>query len=422
MSNQAWATPVVRTLDESGHAHVPGSNAPLPERHFSSTLASQLLGCGLEAIELLIAQLVLRHGLEGEGSGHRDAQNRRGHSERGRDAEVHQQGHQDDHVQGQPVDVVDGRPHVLRHDISLQGAHHRKVEPHARFKHEEGTETDLDVLHEEDRQVARRRAEHHGQPDLLHGHRFREVGVQPSAQQAEDHEAREDVTERRHGLVGLHQAGSPVEDKDEHGRLEGAADETAEQDLLVFHDGAQGLAEAPPRVPGALAEVLRPAARDVEHAEHEHHVGEVEGRDIAAVVHAAPERRERSEVRGDLSELPSSNRRQAAAEVRQREGVAELLAVEALALRLRHEPGVEHAEQQRRGDAAQDAAQHQHAEKVPMLGRAVAEVYQAVQDGKLAPPALVGERADDGAKDCGGAEAPDEEVAVVLAVDAVPLV
>eukprot|EP00321_Phaeocystis_globosa_P003270 CAMPEP_0118816426 /NCGR_PEP_ID=MMETSP1162-20130426/4762_1 /TAXON_ID=33656 /ORGANISM="Phaeocystis Sp, Strain CCMP2710" /LENGTH=480 /DNA_ID=CAMNT_0006746441 /DNA_START=89 /DNA_END=1531 /DNA_ORIENTATION=- len=374
-------------------------------------------------LHVLVERLgTLRHGLKEVGRGRRDGEHRRGHGEGGRDAEVHQERHEHDHVQGQPVQVVDGRAHVLRHDVSLQGADRRKVEPHAGFEGEECHEADLDVLGEVHGQVARDGHEHHDQADLLHGQLVGEVGVHARAEEAEDHEAGEDVPEWRHGLVGLHEARRPVEDKDEHRRLEGAADEPAEQDLLVAEDGAEGLAKAAARMPVALAVVLRPPARDVQHAQHEHHVGQIERSDVASVVHAATQLSEWGKVRGDLAELPSGNRRHAAAEVRQRERVAQLLAREALPLRLGHEPRVEHAEQQGRGDAAQDAAHHKHVEDTPVLRKAVTEVDDAVENSELAAPVLVSVRARNGADDGGGAETPDEQVPVVLAVDAVALV
>ena len=64
--------------------------------------------------------------------------------------------------------------------------------------------------------MARGRGEHDDQADLLDGHRLCEVGVHARAQQAEDHEAGEDVPERRHRLVGLHEAWRPIEDEDKH--------------------------------------------------------------------------------------------------------------------------------------------------------------------------------------------------------------
>ncbi|CAK0907844.1 unnamed protein product [Prorocentrum cordatum] len=50
---------------------------------------------------------LLRHGHQVKGGERCDAQDCRGHRERGRDAEVHQERQQDENVQRQPVDVVD---------------------------------------------------------------------------------------------------------------------------------------------------------------------------------------------------------------------------------------------------------------------------------------------------------------------------
>mmetsp|Transcript_4836 Transcript_4836/g.10439 ORF Transcript_4836/g.10439 Transcript_4836/m.10439 type:complete len:288 (+) Transcript_4836:341-1204(+) len=220
----------------------------------------EMTGSGLLGLDDLLELLMLcttRHGLEKEGRRHRDGQYRRRHSERRRDGEVHQEGHQDDHVERQPVKVVNGGAHVLGHDVSLEGAHHREVEPHARFKNEEGHEAELDVLEEEHREVARRGHDHHHCSNLLHGECLREIGIHARAEKAEDHEAGEDVPKRRHWLASFHQARGPVEDEDEHGGLKGTTDEAAEQDLLVLHEGAEGLAEVAPGPPVvALAIVL----------------------------------------------------------------------------------------------------------------------------------------------------------------------
>ena len=79
-------------------------------------------------------------------------------------------------------------------------------------------------------------------------------------------------------------------------------------------------------------------------------------------------------VGGELSKLAGGDCGHAAPKVGEREGVAELLAREALALRLGDKPRVEDAKEQRGGDAAEDAANHENLEEAPVLGRAVAKV------------------------------------------------
>mmetsp|Transcript_79790 Transcript_79790/g.234724 ORF Transcript_79790/g.234724 Transcript_79790/m.234724 type:complete len:209 (+) Transcript_79790:84-710(+) len=147
-------------------------------------------------------------------------QDRCGDYERCCDAEVHQERQQHSHIQGESVDVVDGRPHVFRNDVSFQGANHRKVESNACFKDKEGKEANDDVRAQDDDGVARCRNHHGYKAYLLNRHHPRQVGKDAASQHAHDHETREDMPKwrRRHSL--LHQTRSPVEDEDEHRGLE----------------------------------------------------------------------------------------------------------------------------------------------------------------------------------------------------------
>jgi len=75
------------------------------------------------------------------------------------------------------------------------------------------------------------------------------------------------------------------------------------------------------------------------------------------------------------------------------------------------QPRLEGAKQEARGDAAQQAAQHEHPQVGKVLGGARERIGDNVEQGGVAAAEAVGERADDGAKHERRAKAGDEELA-----------
>mmetsp|Transcript_26350 Transcript_26350/g.64720 ORF Transcript_26350/g.64720 Transcript_26350/m.64720 type:complete len:294 (+) Transcript_26350:791-1672(+) len=202
------------------------------------------------------------------------------------------------------------------------------------------------------------------------------------------------------------QRGGPQEHERVHGRLEQGLHGAQVEHALVILDGLERLHHA--RLHGlvlrAVALVLGPREEDDDEADGEEHGGGVEGGH-------RPEAHVGDEVVGQQA---GDDGHEAVAE---EDGLGERLVeplgfVPALEV-LRHEPGLKRREQQRGGDAAEEAPHHQHPVVGPVLGDAAQDVGDAVRQRGVLAPVLVSHGTHDGAEDHRRPEAGDEELADV---------
>ena len=220
---------------------------------------------------------------------------------------------------------------------------------------------------------------------------------------------------------------APVEHEDVHRALEERDDEAAEDEALVGEEHGERPLERGHAVGAAArrrrgrAVVLAPQAGDEDEADDEEGGREVERRAVAAVVPLALafERREGDGVGARLGEHPRADRAERVPKVHEREGVGERAAVVAARVVLAHHPRLERREEERRGDAAGDAPDHQDVVVVRVLRRARQDVQHAVQLARALAAEAVGRRARERAEDHARPEAADEEHGDVVLAEAV---
>lgn len=161
-----------------------------------------------------------RHELELAGScnGQHDgaAEESRGHLHLG------QENAENDDVQGDPEDVVDGRALALRDYFALESAHCREVHADATLENQKAHENQV-VARRDYRDEKAQRGDYEGVlGDFFYWHRFREDGEEGASGHARHHEGSEDQA-KWEGLVfsgGGLKGGGPHEDEREHASFE----------------------------------------------------------------------------------------------------------------------------------------------------------------------------------------------------------
>mmetsp|Transcript_7743 Transcript_7743/g.19127 ORF Transcript_7743/g.19127 Transcript_7743/m.19127 type:complete len:615 (+) Transcript_7743:147-1991(+) len=347
--------------------------------------------------------------------------------------QIGQQGEQDDEIEGYSVEVVDGRPLVLRDDVPLHGPHDGKV--HA--------DADLEQVHA---QKGHRVAEIAG--DDRHGDRADEedpdsqsldgVLLDGDAEEggsghAADHEGGEDQAEGQlrafpRFLRGVREQRGPHEDEYVHRSLEEGRDDPAQQDVPVPHRGREGALQT--GVPGLDAlvrfaarvrflpasEVFIPQVVGPGRAGHQGHDGQVEGIQVAARVEV-PRHGFQGRHVGDV--VRDQTRQDGHAGVEKggpREALGKtLLGQVGIGVGL-DEPGLEDGKEEGGGDTPEQPTEHEHAVASEMLRHAARQVDDREEDHEQPASLQVGYPADEAPEDHRGPEPRHEELRdIVLA-------
>eukprot|EP00760_Papus_ankaliazontas_P013854 PhM_4_TR15910/c0_g1_i1/m.21298 len=347
---------------------------------------------------------------------HADEVERRAHDEDG--AEVHRalevQDAAHNEVQGHAEQVHDRRALRLWDVLRAQCAERRPEDADANLEQAElqrDQERALVVEADEAHHRARRRKEALQHRDVAHAVGL-EHGVERSAERARQHEAGEDGAVGDGDVaVGRLQRRGPHEHERVHGALEEGLAQTEVQDLLLRHHNLDGAPRAGEDVCVGVAVVLAPREPHRDRRQHEHADGHVEGGD--GVLHGV-DRHLRHEAGGDGYE--------AVARDHPREGGADEIGVEAARVVLAHHPGLEGGPQDRRREATEDAAEHEHGVVVEMLRGAREDVGDAVHNTRKLAAVPVGDGAGPRAEDHRGPKTCDKQDAIVVARVAVEVV